>query len=352
MKKILNFFKINVNRLFQKRPSQFENSNLNTTKESQNFSSNKNYEAILLYFNKYSFGSQLPVLSILSSLPPVDRCVIIEQILVKDKSNIEAYSKLSLAYLKKGDKKKAYDLLSNANKYGNISNINYKILNNNLIEIDKSYNGNFGSAQSYDQVISILENRVTSEMKNEYHEFYNLIYTFAQENLSPNLSNIIEELFNQPKEKDESDLFDRINKSGFSFTPSKYEIWMKGKCIKSGNTSGKIVAEVMKLETTKSAIIQIRVSDETLQNDIKLLNDFDIFFKSNGRYMLATIPSNKAENECIGLSNLRLIKGSTRNQKIFNKIEPFGCSIFPSNDKISKVSFAFNNPEKLIEFNK
>lgn len=164
--------------------------------------------------------------------------------------------------------------------------------------------------------------------------------------------NIFRNLFKPSTEVSEGDLFEKIKKSGFSFTPSNYEIWMVGRCIKSGNAYGEIVAEVMKSEITKKTIFQISFSDEELRDDIALLNEFDIFFKSSGRYMMATIPSNKTNNDCIGLTTLRLLKGVTRNHKLFSNNEPFGCSIFTSDEKLSKVSFAFNNPEKLIEFTK
>jgi hypothetical protein len=162
--------------------------------------------------------------------------------------------------------------------------------------------------------------------------------------------NIFGNLFKSSQDKSEGDLFEKIKKYGFSFTPSNYEIWMAGRCIKSGSVYGDIVAEVMKSEITKKTIFQISFSDEELRNDIALLNEFDIFFKSSGRYMMATIPSNKTNNDCIGLSSLRLMKGATRNQKLFALNEPFGCSIFIAGEKLSKVSFAFNDPEKLIEF--
>jgi len=162
--------------------------------------------------------------------------------------------------------------------------------------------------------------------------------------------NIFGNLFKPSQEKSEGDLFGKIKKSGFSFIPSNYEIWMAGRCIKSGNAYGEIVAEIMKSEITKKMIFQISFSDEELRNDIAPLNEFDIFFKSSGRYMMVTIPSNKTNNDCIGLSSLRLMKGATRNQKLFDLNEPFGCSIFSTGEKLSKISFAFNNPEKLIEF--
>jgi len=143
----------------------------------------KNYNSILMYFDKFSFGSQLPVLSILSSLPPFDRCEIIKQIIGKGSNNIEAYSKLSMAYLKDGNREEAFNLLKNANQKGNIDDYSFKILSNKIIGLDNAYQGNFGSAQGYDQTIGILENLVSESSKTEFSEFYNIVYQFAKMNL-------------------------------------------------------------------------------------------------------------------------------------------------------------------------
>jgi hypothetical protein len=48
--------------------------------------------------------------------------------------------------------------------------------------------------------------------------------------------------------------------------------------------------------------------------------------------------------------SLRTTTGITRKGKIFNGNEPYCCSLFSINQKISKVTFSFSNPEKLIEF--
>lgn len=125
----------------------------------------------------------MPVLSILSSLPPVDRCEIIKKIIGKESKNLEAYSKLSMAYLKDGKREEAFNLLKDANQKGNLDDYNYNIINNKLIGLDNAYQGNFGSAQSYDQTIGILENLVSENLKNEFSEFYNIIYQFAKINL-------------------------------------------------------------------------------------------------------------------------------------------------------------------------
>ena len=41
------------------------------------------YEPFVQYFNKKKIGSEMPVLTILSYLPPRDRCAILEYVLKK-----------------------------------------------------------------------------------------------------------------------------------------------------------------------------------------------------------------------------------------------------------------------------
>ena len=142
----------------------------------------KNYSSFISYFKQKTFGSELPVLTFLSALPPEDRCKIIENVLTYDVYNVEAYSKLSMAYLKNDEITKAFDLLKQANTKGYLNNDYYQIFKIKIEDLNKTYQGNFGSANSYLQTISILENRVDEKMKQEYLEFYNLVYFFAKDN--------------------------------------------------------------------------------------------------------------------------------------------------------------------------
>jgi tetratricopeptide (TPR) repeat protein len=79
------------------------------------------YIEILAYFDRHPFGTEMPVLSMLSDLPPRDRCVILEALREKYPSNVEVYNKLSLAYLKDGQYEKAHFILNEGRRSGVLS---------------------------------------------------------------------------------------------------------------------------------------------------------------------------------------------------------------------------------------
>ncbi len=64
-----------------------------------------------LYFVKYPFGTQVPVMFFLSTLPPKDRVIILEEVVSHDPKNLEAYNKLGLAYLKSGRRREAHNVV-------------------------------------------------------------------------------------------------------------------------------------------------------------------------------------------------------------------------------------------------
>ena len=63
------------------------------------------------YFKRHRFGSEPPVMSILSLLPPKDRCEILEEIRAFDPNNIHVFDKLSMAYMKSGRMEQGLQLL-------------------------------------------------------------------------------------------------------------------------------------------------------------------------------------------------------------------------------------------------
>ncbi len=98
-------------------------------------------DLFIKYFEKYKFGTQPPVMTILSSLPPVYRVRILEKLWNNDIDNLNIIDKLSMAYLKNGELKKSLDFLEEIHKKNIIdenyySNFVYKI--NTLYEsLDK-----------------------------------------------------------------------------------------------------------------------------------------------------------------------------------------------------------------------
>lgn len=66
---------------------------------------------IIEYFKKHTFGSETPVLTLLSALPPRSRVKIIEEVRKNDEFNEWTIDKLSMAYLKSGDIKKSKEFI-------------------------------------------------------------------------------------------------------------------------------------------------------------------------------------------------------------------------------------------------
>lgn len=61
------------------------------------------HNSIVDFFADYTFGSSMPILSYLSYLKPIDRCIILEKLFeLTNVSNIWILDKLVLAYVKVG----------------------------------------------------------------------------------------------------------------------------------------------------------------------------------------------------------------------------------------------------------
>lgn len=138
-----------------------------------------------------------------------------------------------------------------------------------------------------------------------------------------------------------------IQKQSFTFQPNRYEIWMDGKMSSSGRTTFPIVAKVIHVD--KQEKVEIRFGDVSLINELATLNIYDEFITAHDRLQLITIPA-ETDSQCIGLVTLQTIIGSTCQRKIFKRNESYCCNLFTVKGSISKITFSFSNPEKLIEF--
>lgn len=63
---------------------------------------NSKHNPIVEYFLRNGFGTSMPVLTALSVLQPLDRCIILERIFELNVRNIHLYDKMVLAYVKIG----------------------------------------------------------------------------------------------------------------------------------------------------------------------------------------------------------------------------------------------------------
>ena len=140
--------------------------------------------------------------------------------------------------------------------------------------------------------------------------------------------------------------FNRIEKQDFSFQPSRFEIWSAGQMIGNGKASSPLIGSVR--EKNGAVLMAISYPETALLNEILEEVFFDEFVSSTDRLKLMTIPT-ETYTENMGLLTLRITYGPTRLKKDFYPKEPYCCNLFFQNGLISKISFSFSFPEKLIE---
>jgi hypothetical protein len=152
---------------------------------SGNSSSGSSHPAFVDYFKSKPFGSEPPVMTILSNLPPKDRCGILSEILKSDPTNVNIYDKLSMAYLKNNDMSAALHCLETGRRSGNLSNQNYSVLKSKIESMNEQYGGRFGSSTNYAEALQGIErNRAQmSAMGADFSEFVGVIKAFCQKQM-------------------------------------------------------------------------------------------------------------------------------------------------------------------------
>src|ERR1035437_4045373 len=75
---------------------------------------------IVAYFLKNGFGTSMPVLTYLSYLKSVDRCIILEKLFIENVRNIQLYDKMVLAYVKVGRPDLGKEVITFARKNGEL----------------------------------------------------------------------------------------------------------------------------------------------------------------------------------------------------------------------------------------
>jgi hypothetical protein len=146
---------------------------------------------------------------------------------------------------------------------------------------------------------------------------------------------------------DKFEPFQDLEKVYFEFRPSRYEIWMKTKMVKSGYTKSLIVANVVYQNGFER--VEVSFEDNMLNDEIARINTFDRFISMGDRLQLIIIPSET--NVVYDAITVFLDQvGPTRSYKNFNYNESYCCNLFLKNGVIAKITFAFANPGKLIEF--
>lgn len=136
-------------------------------------------------------------------------------------------------------------------------------------------------------------------------------------------------------------------KQDFELFPSRYEIWKAGKLVRDGFTSSVITAKV--IVQNGSEKVEITFNDNELNEEIAEINIFDEFITGVDRLQLITIPA-ETDVESMAIRMFNMTIGPTRERKNFTRNEPYVCNLFTKNNIVAKATFAFCNPEKLIEF--
>ena len=145
---------------------------------------------------------------------------------------------------------------------------------------------------------------------------------------------------------DRFEAFKKIQKQDFVFQPERFETWIGGKMVRNGNTSALLTARV--ISQSGSEKMAVSFNEANLKNEIAFELIFDEFVTANDRLQMITIP-NETNSENVAIMIYKNTIGATRQQKNFSSIEPYCCNLFLKSGVISKISFSFSNPEKLVE---
>jgi hypothetical protein len=144
----------------------------------------------------------------------------------------------------------------------------------------------------------------------------------------------------------EFDSFDALNElvlQPFSFNPSRFELWQDQKIISSGVTNGCINAKI------ENDTAEFEFENEELSQFIESQISFDKLVMATDRLRYINIPSN-TNIWSNGFDSLETVYGNTRESKIFTEKEPYCCNIFLAKGLLSKITFSFSNPVRLLEF--
>lgn len=99
-------------------------------------------------------------MSLLSLLPPKDRCEILEDIRAYDPANINIFDKLSMAYMKSNKVELGLNLIAQGVAGGHLSFDNGQILRQKLESMQANHRGSFGSTQNYGDCQTLFASQV------------------------------------------------------------------------------------------------------------------------------------------------------------------------------------------------
>lgn len=102
------------------------------------FAEQRKYEDIVEYFQNYTFGSNMQVLSHLSLIKPYDRIQIINRVMDYGTHNLYTYDKLSMAYVKDGKLLYGINTLNLGSINGTIDQDNFEMMKEKISGMSKT----------------------------------------------------------------------------------------------------------------------------------------------------------------------------------------------------------------------
>lgn len=112
----------------------------------------RRYDDIISYFKRNMFGYRMMDLTVLSCLPPVDRCLILERVAKECRADvIVLIDKLSMAYLKAGWEDLAQSFIKACYRRGLILPTEYDVMSDKISNLDV-----YGVSEDYDDAIDKL----------------------------------------------------------------------------------------------------------------------------------------------------------------------------------------------------
>ncbi|MEK4529875.1 hypothetical protein NST38_31200 [Paenibacillus sp. FSL H8-0104] len=143
----------------------------NEIRTAVNYAVNIFEDLLVVYFKKNKIGTELPLLTLLSSLPPIKRVYILEKVRQHDKNNLWIIDKLSMAYLKSGNYEKSLNFLESVKD--DIGAAYYEDFILKIEDLKKSLH-HFDISKNIDDVARIFNILIDDEYFIKYPEFTNM----------------------------------------------------------------------------------------------------------------------------------------------------------------------------------
>ena len=131
------------------------------------------------YFKKHPFGTEKPVMTIFSSLPPIHRVFILESLSQIYPDNEDIIDKLYPHYLKSGNLQKSINYLLELRKCSIISEEKYLAYNSKIFDLYEKID-EFDISRNVLDVTRIFNLIVSNSYYQEYSEFINIFITLIR----------------------------------------------------------------------------------------------------------------------------------------------------------------------------